>query len=512
MKKNLILSFAALAAVVACEQEKMPVQNVEPQESKREVTIVANASETKTVLDDEDAVLWESGDKVSLILVGADASTANDTEEFITEQDGATATFNGKLQNDLFVGGAEKYEETAYVVYPSTAVKEDGSVEFELESDRTVAPGSFPSGMNLSSSAVSLNELITKSSIEATFLNAFAIIRFQVPEDVKSLKITGTAPLSGKAQFAFDTDGRLVAQESDAVSASVVVTPAEGTEFVAGQTYNLLVLPGEHNSMTVELTDVDNCKYSKTNSGEFTFAAAQYYTFNFNTSFGKDFTFTVTGADVADGSKIMAVFNDADETNAYESVLNSKSFTVRMQHGVTSTSGYAVYPSSVYSDGKITYTLDANNPAAVGFYWGAISTAATEVALTGVKSGDFAKLIFTVPAGVARYTVSSDKALYGAAEATVVDGALNVVPTADAVKSFEGTATGIAQTICVFPLNAANLTVTMYDAAGASYVHSETVTVANGNTATLDIPDSFEFGKSGAFGNEDFTEGGSYEF
>ena len=512
MKKNLILSFAALAAVVACEQEKMPVQNVEPQESKREVTIVANASETKTVLDDEDAVLWESGDKVSLILVGADASTANDTEEFTTEQSGATATFNGKLQNDLFVGGAEKYEENAYVVYPSTAVKKDGSVEFELESDRTVAPGSFPSGMNLSSSAVSLNELITKSSIKATFLNAFAIIRFQVPEDVKSLKITGTAPLSGKAQFAFDTDGRLVAQESDAVSPSVVVTPAEGTEFVAGQTYNLLVLPGEHSSMTVELTDVDNCKYSKTNSGKFTFAAAGYYTFNFNTSFGKDFTFTVTGADVADESKIMAVFNDGAQTNAYESVLNSKSFTVRMQHGVTSTSGYAVYPSSVYSEGKINYTLDANNPAAVGFYWGTISTDVTEVALTGVKSGDFAKLSFTVPAGVATYTVSSDQALYGAAEATVVAGALNVVPTAGAVKSFEGTATGIAQTICVFPLNAANLTVTMYDAAGASYVHSETVTVANGNTATLSIPESFEFGKSGAFGNENFTEGGSYDF
>lgn len=502
----------AFAVLVSCEREKAPVQGVESEQDKREVTIVANASETKTILDGNNAVLWESGDMVSLVLVSADQAVSNYTEVFTTEDDGATATFNGTLQNDLFVGESDTYEETAYVVYPSSAVNEYGQVEFELPSARTVAPGSFPSEMNLSSAAVSVDGLVADSSVEATFLNAFAIIRFQVSKDVTSLKITGTSPVSGQAPFSFNADGRLVMGESDDVVPYVTVTPAEGDEFVAGQTYNLLVFPGEHTSVTVELTDTDDCKYSRTLTGEFKFDSAMFYTFNFNSSFGKDFTFSLSGADVADDSRIMAVFDGADETDAYEAVVKSSSFTINIPHGENLTSGYAVYPSSAYSEGKISFELDADDPAAVGFYWGALSTSVPTIVLDGVESGDFAKLTYTVPAGVARYTVASDQPLYGAAEATVADGVLNVVPAAGAVMSFDGTATATAQTFCVFPLSGATVTVTMYDAAGASYAYSETVTVAEGGAVTLAIPETFEFGKSGSFGTEEFKPGSTYEF
>lgn len=512
MKRNFIYLILAFAVLFSCEREKAPAQSVGSEQDKREVTIVAKASETKTVLDENNAVLWKSGDKVSLVLVSADQAVSNYTEVFTTEDDGATATFNGTLQNDIFVGESDKYQETAYVVYPSSAVNEDGQVVFELQSERTVAPGSFPSGMNLSSAAVSLDGLVADSSVEATLLNAFAIIRFQVSEDVKSLKITGTSPVSGQAPFSFNADGRLVMGESDDVVPYVTVTPAEGDEFVAGQTYNLLVFPGEHKSVTVELTDTDGCKYSKTLTGAFNFAAARFYTFNFNSSFGKDFTFSVSGADLEDDSKIMAVFDGADETDAYEAAVNSNSVTINIPHGENLTSGYAVYPSSVYSEGEICFELDATDPDAVGFYWGKLSTSDQEIVLKGVKSDEFAKLTFTVPAGVARYTVASDKPLYGAAEATVADGVLNVVPAAGADMSFDGTATATAQTFCVFPLSDATVTVTMYDAAGASYAYSETVTVAKGGVATLDIPETFEFGKSGSFGTDDFNPGGTYEF
>ena len=264
--------------------------------------------------------------------------------------------------------------------------------------------------------------------------------------------------------------------------------------------------------MTVELTDTDDCKYSKTLTGAFNFAAARFYTFNFNSSFGKDFTFSVSGADLADDSKIMAVFDGADETDAYEAAVNSNSFTINIPHGENLTSGYAVYPSSVYSEGEICFELDATDPDAVGFYWGRLSTSDQVIVLKGVKSDEFAKLTFTVPAGVARYTVASDQPLYGAAKATVEGDELIVLPAEGAVMSFDGTTTATAQTFCVFPLDAATVTVTMYDAAGASYAYSETVTVAEGGAVTLAIPETFEFGKSGSFGTDVFNPGGTYEF
>lgn len=515
MKKYLFISLAALAAMVSCEQENGPVQGTEPEEGRREVTIVADASETKTTLS-QDAVLWESGDAVRLLFTpesGTDLSVH--TEVFSTATAGATATFTGSIPNNVKYGGNnDGYSDALYMVYPSTAMDATtGKVTFELDAEQSVAPGTFLSGLNLSSARVSFEDLETEGTANATFLNAFSIIRFTLPADVKALKITGTENLAGKAEFKFvDQDeqplsSRLVAEEFVPGSNSVTLTPSEATAFTAGETYNILVYPGNHSAITVELTDTDNCTYSKTVTKAFDFEAAKYYTFNFNTNFGKDFNFTVTGVTIPDNDKVNAVFTDGAETHAYEVGVMNSAFSVRLPHEVTATKGYAVYPASAYSEGEVIYSLTAT-AAAPALYTAALDCNSTSAAFNSVTAA-LSTMKFTVPAGVSSVTLTSTVGFAGNTVMTVGTDGKMTAGAGDVTTVTLNPATAGVVTLNVYPFSNATITLTLKDAAIA--VNTQTFaaqSVAAGAVLTLDVEQNIEFEKGGSFGGENFTSGG----
>lgn len=500
--KKIIFSFAALAALTACVQENSVVDT--PQ--AREVSIVATAADTKTVLNG-DAVNWESGDEITLKFTGSEVVL----EKFQTSDGAATATFVGTISNDVTTTNG--YAADVYAVYPSSAMNDEGAVVFELPAIQSVAPGSFPSGMNLSSSKLSLDELTTSSTVNADFLNAFSIIRFVLPENVVSLKVTGTENLAGAAEFAFDAEGgRLAVDEYTAGSASVSLTPKDDDVFVAGETYNVLVYPGQHTSMTVELTDVDNCTYSKTVTADYNFVASNYYTFTFKNQFSQDFTFTVDqeGDKTAftDGEKVMAVFTKDSETDAVEIAAKDNSFTINRLHGAL-TDGYVVYPSSAYVDGAINYTLAATGTPA-DLYSSLLSVGTLEFKFNSVAN-ILSKLTFTVPAGVTKVTIISATPLAGTAVMKVNSSGELAVATKPAAASIELTGAG-EKTINVYPFTNAELTFTFEDQSGTELTVTRTVTAAAGQTATVELPTSLNFDKSGSFSGEDFNDGGSYEF
>lgn len=515
MKKYLFISFAALAAMVSCEQENGPVQGTEPEEGRREVTIVADASETKTTLS-QDAVLWESGDEVRLLFTPESGTYLPvHTEVFTTATAGATATFTGSIPNNVKYGGNnDGYSDALYMVYPSTAMDETtGEVTFELDAEQSVAPGSFPSGLNLSSARVSFEDLETKGTANATFLNAFSIIRFTLPADVKALKITGTNNLAGEAEFKFvDQDeqplsSRLVAEEFVSGSNSVTLTPSEGTAFAAGETYNILVYPGAHTEITVELTDNDNCTYSKTVTKAFDFKAAKYYTFNFNTNFGKDFNFTVTGVSITDGQTVKAVFTDDAANHAFDVVVNSNEFSVRLPHEVTATKGYAVYPASAYSEGKVNYSLTAT-AAAPALYTAALDCASTSAAFNSVTDA-LSTMKFIVPAGVSSVTLTSTVGFAGNTVMTIGADGKMTAGAGDVTTVTLDPATAGEFVLNVYPFSNATITLTLKDAANA--VNTQTFdarSVAAGTELTLEVEQDIEFEKGGSFGGEDFTSGG----
>ena len=515
MKKYLLISFAALAAMVSCEQENGPVQGTEPEEGRREVTIVADASETKTTLS-QDAVLWENGDAVRLLFTPEDGTDLQvHTEVFTTTTPSATATFTGSIPNNVKYGGNNNgYSDALYMVYPSTAMDAaTGEVTFELDAVQSVAPGTFPSGDNLSSALTSFEHLESTGTASTTFLNAFAIIRFTLPAGVEALKITGTDNLAGKAKFEFvDQDeqpwsSRLVAEEFVSNSKSITLTPSEGNAFTDGETYNILVYPGTHTAITVELTDTDDCTYSNTVTKEFVFEAAKYYTFNFNTNFGKDFNFTVTGVTIPDNNKVNAVFADGAETHVYEVGVMNSAFSVRLPHGVNPTSGYAVYPASAYSGGKVNYTLTATEDPA-DLYTGVLPLDGGSVTFNSVISA-LSTMKFTVPAGVSSVTLTSTVGFAGNTVMTVGTDGKMTAGAGDVKTLTLDSAVAGEFVLNVYPFSNATITVTLKDAANA--VNTQTFaaqSVAAGDELTLDVEQNIEFQKGGSFGGEDFTSGG----
>lgn len=496
--KRLFFFFAALAVLVSCNREKeiIPVAD-------RQVSIVAKATETKTVLKDN-AVEWEAGDAIALNFTKTEDNSIYLTT-FSTIGGGATAVFKGTLPDYL----SEGYDQTGYAVYPLTAMSDDGTVKFGLPSEVAVdATGTFSASENLSSAKVSLDALFTEGSEEVEFLNAFSIIRFKLNSGVKSLKITADAPLVGEADMAFDDNGRL-AKSGEFTSSSSVITvtpPADGT-FDGTTAYNVLVFPGTYTTLTAEMVDADGCTYTKENTGSYVFEAAKFYNFNFTdpSKFDRTYYFTATGRTFAQGEFVQTVFDDvADEVLTADADLKFTGHTTHEAYEANK-SGYAVYPAASYSASGMTYSLPADGSATgLAELWTApISLQNTEAAFTSVTAA-LAKVSFTVPAGVASAVITSDKGLVGTAPMTVTDGAL----VAGAGDGKEVTLSASqAYEFFVYPVEGATLTVTLTDAADQTITKSVSLTVAAGKTETITLDGELDFDKEGNFNHEGFTDG-----
>lgn len=501
--KRLFLAVAALAALVSCNRgnELVPSQNF------RNVSIVAKSAETKTVLDGN-AVKWEANDEIKVRFDKTDPS-ASHFETFTTAQGGETATFAGTLPNDVSETGG--YNATGYAVYPATAMAADGTVSFTLPSNVTVdASGTFSASENLSSAKVSLTDLVSDGTTSANFLNAFSIIRFKLDSDVQTLKLTADAPLVGTATMVFDNEGRLVKSGDFTTPSNVLNITAPTGGFDGTTAYNILVFPGSFNTLTAEMTDKDGCTYRKENNGTYDFAAAKFYNFNFTdpSKFDREYSFTGKGRVFAEGDKIQTVFDDvASEVLTADA---DGKFTGHTTHGEyeANKTGYAIYPSTSYTESGISYTLPANGTTDIADLWSAsVSLKATEATFASVTSS-LAKLSFTVPTGVKSVNITSDKGIVGTASMTVTDGVL-------VAGAGDGNTITVTEektyTLYVYPVESANLTVTLTDAADETVEKTMTLTVAAGATQNLDLSGDLNFDKNGNFTHEGFENGNGNE-
>lgn len=513
--KKLFIAFAASVALVSCAKKEIQAPVVEPSVVRHEVSFVAKAAETKTQLDDK-SVIWESNDAIRLKFTKSEMVL---TEEF-TVIDGAgteTATFKGSVPNTLTTD--EGYNDNVYAVYPSSAMDPvTGALTFTLDAAQQVASGSFPSGKNLASALISLDALNAGTVENALMQNAFAIIRFTLPEHVASLKITGTEGLAGGAELDFDGDGRLAVSSWTSKSTSVTLTPAEEETFSTGEAYNILIYPGTHESISVELTHDDGCKLSKTIEAEFVFKSKTIYTFNFQSEFMKEYSIEVEETEdlvFDEESKILTVFPGYTQELKYNGTKSTAIFKgvlpASLVHSETPVTGYAVYPSSAYNEGTVTYELSATEEPA-GLWSAALSVeelAAGDpaVAFNSVEEL-FSNIQFTIPAGIKSVSVVSTLPLVGKVELTVDEEGKFVAGTAD---TYEITLDSVTEGTCllnVFPVSGADLTFILTDASGSEVVlEFENFAVGAGETEELTIDDSIDFDKDGNFGNEDFVEG-----
>ena len=496
--KRLFLAVAALAALVSCNRgnELVPSQNF------RNVSIVAKSAETKTVLQDN-AVVWEASDAIKVRFDKTDAS-ASHFETFTTAQGGAEATFAGTLPNDVSQTGG--YNATGYAVYPAAAMAADGTVSFTLPSNVTVdATGTFSASENLSSAKVSLTELVSNGTTSANFLNAFSIIRFTLDPDVKTLMLTANQPLAGAAVMKFDDNGRLVVDSFTSEGTELTISAPDGG-FKENAMYNVLVFPGTFTWLKAQMTDTDDCTFEKT-VDNLTFAAANFYKFNFTNpdNFDKTYSFTATGRTFAADDEIQVVVPETPAADAVLKYVDGK-FTGKTTHAnyEADKPGYALYPASAYNSGNISYTLPADGTQPTGeLYAAPFSLKDESVTFTSVTSS-LAQLSFTVPTGVTSVKIASDKGIVGAAPMTVNNGVL----VAGEGNGMEINVTGGTEyTLYVYPVESANLTVTLTDAADQTVEKTMTLTVAAGATKTLDLSGDLNFDKNGNFTHEEFVDG-----
>lgn len=278
--KKIFISFAAIAALVSCVEEK----GLEPQQpvSGNQLTIKAvTAPATKTVLGDElpaegISVLWEEDDAIAVVLKDANSGTAS--KEFAASLvDGTNADFTGEFTDDDL-----KYFDTenvtdAYAIYPSASVS-DGVISHTLSE---VQNGKITSGMNLAYAALDADEVLDGTAASATFNNALVLIQITVPEGVQYVSLsTGNSgdELAGTATYTYK-DGVWTRSAISGFKRTVTLKNDDDSALAAG-TYSLLVFPSTTtNTLTLKMEGTDEAVYEKS-LNDIKLMASQCYTIN----------------------------------------------------------------------------------------------------------------------------------------------------------------------------------------------------------------------------------------
>lgn len=367
MKRYITLTlFLGAMLISSCHQEEIgDVLRM------REVSIEATASDTKTVMQ-QNAVMWEDGDAIDVVFAGPSSFSVTEFTTAIEEGTAASARFSGSLAPEVSLGGG--FAEQGFAVYPSGTVGSDGAVRFELPAEQTTREdGTFLSGMNLSSASVSLAEIESDGTADARFMNAFSVLRFKLSSDVTRLTLTGTSPLAGTAPLKLlaggdDSDGRLVIDEegewNDAErSLSVSILPSGGAScFTEGVVYNLLVLPGTHTSLTldVEYASEEFGTYVKSVDKSFVFEPSKFYTLNFKSD--SDELVSELAGRVGAVEDAIAGIGDGlgdleDQAEKLQDLLSQLQSVVLMTE-YTDNSAYASYARGMYSLLKKDIRLD----------------------------------------------------------------------------------------------------------------------------------------------------------
>lgn len=301
MKRYILFVFAIAVGLSSCVKESFREENSDAGVEKKydtEFSLVAQNS-TKTVLDGE-IIKWTSGDQIAVVFPHSEKASfvTNDLVAVFEGETAAKAEFKGSFSSEVKTENG--YNENAFAVYPYTAVDESGNLVFDLpETQTAVAGGSFQTGYNLASAAVSLSEVIKNGTETIAFKNALTYFRVYLHDAVKSVKFTGTSPITGVAplEVYFSNDpeaaqnhGRLLV-DADAQwtksKESVTLVPESGYEtFQSGgkHRYNVLAWPGTHTSLTITLDygqPLGTIELVKSLGEGFTFEAAKYYNLNF---------------------------------------------------------------------------------------------------------------------------------------------------------------------------------------------------------------------------------------
>ncbi|MBQ9462116.1 MAG: hypothetical protein IJU68_00475 [Bacteroidales bacterium] len=243
MKKIYIFAALALAALVSCNKE-MAVEEVLKPETVKEgyvpVTLTADCGQmTKSTIEGT-SIVWAEGDEVAVFADGTGEPLKFTVSEVTMEEK--------KMKSAKFSGAVPEGTGTITAVYPfsETLVCEDGVVtleipaEQEISEEEVVDPKAMPS--------VAYYSALTEP---ATFLNAMALLKFNVGELTNVSEVTISLPdefPAGPVTVVVENEASLtIGSKCDKA-----VTVKHEDFFVAGTDYYAVVAPFEAGGITVK--------------------------------------------------------------------------------------------------------------------------------------------------------------------------------------------------------------------------------------------------------------------
>lgn len=249
MKKS-VPAFALALLLVSCAKEPFEQTPGAAPAHKVRFTAQNEMSGTKTALVDGTSVYWQSGDAISIFDGSANVRS-------VASQAGPSASF------DAMVTGDGPW----YAIYPYREgnVVKDGVITTVLPSKQLGYPGTFAPGLNLSVAYSTTNDFY--------FKNVVGFVKIVIGQDlIRQISIKGIDgdTIAGTLDISWN-DGTPSFTLKDEID-EIILAPASGEYFQAGQAYYAAVLPGTlDGGFSLEYTDAFNDTYEVSSSNPPTF-------------------------------------------------------------------------------------------------------------------------------------------------------------------------------------------------------------------------------------------------
>ena len=408
--KKLLISFAAIAALISCVKEspvtgETPIVDETPIVEEKIVSITAvgpdvadpnstaqqqNATSTRTQLVDGTNVQWAPGDAVKVCFEPLRGSGhVNATKQGCT----TVLTYNGSdlTESAVFSGSwapANSSLLTSYgvVVYPgnsnfsfSSSVTGDWvypttTISYTIPTEQEAIEGTFANDLNLSYAMLKLSDM-SSNTAKAQFKNLCSVFCVTLPAteyNVKSIKLevdnnTNSTYMTGLSNLELSSSAL---KEKEAASSSkptyVVLKKADGSTLKPGASYYAVVWAHNYRGVKLTFTNTEGKEATKTASkdawiiGE----AGKMYKFNISSlSFAAEPYLNVGATSITSNAKG-----------------GTDSFTVSANNQVT-VSTSATWLSASYANGQCTVTTQKNK------------TSATRTATVTITSGGLTKTV-----------------------------------------------------------------------------------------------------------------------
>ena len=390
MMKKLLISFAAIAALVSCVKEapatdqntnidETPVVEetivtltaLGPEVTDPNATQQQNAPASRTQLVDGSKVMWSPGDVVKLCFLPKAYSDHTNSTKYGYNTNftygGTELSEAASFQGTWGPAKANLLNTDGFVVYPGnsdnftfSAQTDDYAavsftIAYNLPTEQEAVEGSFDNGLNLSYSLISSND-VANNTAKVTFKNLCAIFRINLPSteyNIKSIKLesedkSNNYYLTGRKEFNLETNALTGKDKQSASKPSyVLLRKADGSNLKAGASYYAVVWGQDHYCRGVKITftnDKGKECVKVAGSGNW-----------ISTDPGKCITFNISSL-----SFTSTPYLNVDATSITASAKgDTESFAVTANNAVTVTSDQAWLTAS-YADGQCTIVYQKN--------------------------------------------------------------------------------------------------------------------------------------------------------